>query len=104
MLLGVMSMRCTQCGKENPDDARFCAYCGTSLVVVCSSCNAANPAGAAECAQCGARDFISLSLYEIQLAEIPDIIENLPPELRALFPEKELVEMSAQEAIEHLFG
>ena len=24
-------MYCNQCGKANPDDARICAYCGTSL-------------------------------------------------------------------------
>ena len=23
---------CTACGKQNPDDARFCAQCGTRLV------------------------------------------------------------------------
>jgi hypothetical protein len=23
---------CTACGKQNPDDARFCAQCGTKLV------------------------------------------------------------------------
>ncbi len=25
---------CTACGKQNPDDARFCAQCGTRLVAV----------------------------------------------------------------------
>ena len=24
---------CTACGKQNPDDARFCSQCGTRLVV-----------------------------------------------------------------------
>jgi len=24
-------MYCNNCGKENPDDARLCAYCGASL-------------------------------------------------------------------------
>ena len=23
---------CTACGKQNPDDARFCAQCGTKLL------------------------------------------------------------------------
>ena len=23
---------CTACGKQNPDDARFCSQCGTRLV------------------------------------------------------------------------
>ena len=23
---------CTNCGKQNPDDARFCAQCGTKLL------------------------------------------------------------------------
>ena len=28
---------CTACGNQNPDDARFCAQCGTRLVNVTSS-------------------------------------------------------------------
>lgn len=28
------SVFCTQCGQSNPDDARFCANCGTALVRV----------------------------------------------------------------------
>ena len=28
---------CTACGRQNPDDARFCSQCGTRLVTVVSS-------------------------------------------------------------------
>jgi pSer/pThr/pTyr-binding forkhead associated (FHA) protein len=34
---------CTNCGKQNPDDARFCAQCGTRMVTA----DASAPAGAA---------------------------------------------------------
>ena len=31
-------MRCTNCGAENRDDARFCEHCGTEFVRICSRC------------------------------------------------------------------
>ena len=50
-------MRCTACGHENREGARFCGACATSLVSepVCSSCGAENPAGQKFCDQCGAQ-------------------------------------------------
>ena len=35
---------CTACGKPNPDDARFCAQCGTRLVTADAGPSAAEPA------------------------------------------------------------
>ena len=35
---------CTACGKQNPDDARFCAQCGTRLA---TAADASAPAGSA---------------------------------------------------------
>ena len=50
-------MRCQTCGRDNPDDARFCGGCGTRLAaeVVCDHCGTANAADASFCIQCGAR-------------------------------------------------
>jgi len=47
-----LSMRCVPCGYENEPDRRFCAECGTALVVRCAACGA--PA-AKFCGACGAR-------------------------------------------------
>jgi len=58
----------------------------------------------AECADCEARDFIPQWLYDQQMAEVPEIIEKLPPELRALFPEKEPLDITAEQAVQDLFG
>ena len=46
--------RCSNCGGENPEGARFCASCGESLAPTCPSCGAGVPAGARFCSTCGA--------------------------------------------------
>ncbi len=58
----------------------------------------------AECADCGTRDFIPQWLYDRQVVEHGEIIGNLPDELRALFPEPEPLDITADEAIDQLFG
>jgi class 3 adenylate cyclase len=44
---------CGSCGTENPDAARFCATCGSSLVAGCPVCGAEVPEGARFCPSCG---------------------------------------------------
>lgn len=58
----------------------------------------------AECSDCGTRDFIPLWLYDRQVGEYDEIIDKLPPELRDLFPMPEPLDMTADQAIEDLFG
>ncbi|MDN4161945.1 FHA domain-containing protein [Nocardioides abyssi] len=36
---------CTACGRQNPDDARFCSQCGTKLVTADESTAPATPVG-----------------------------------------------------------
>jgi pSer/pThr/pTyr-binding forkhead associated (FHA) protein len=36
---------CTNCGRQNPDDARFCAQCGTKLVSADSAPTGGEPVG-----------------------------------------------------------
>ena len=45
--------RCGSCGTENPDDARFCLSCGSSLVPACPVCGAERIPGARFCPSCG---------------------------------------------------
>ncbi|RDK10287.1 adenylate/guanylate cyclase domain-containing protein [Cupriavidus lacunae] len=47
-------MRCTSCGSDNPDGARFCKECGARLARRCPNCG--HEAGAADkfCTECGA--------------------------------------------------
>lgn len=49
-------MRCSACGHENREGARFCGACATSLASdpVCFSCGAKNPTGQKFCDECGA--------------------------------------------------
>jgi class 3 adenylate cyclase len=45
---------CASCGAANPDGARFCVSCGSSLVPGCPQCGAEIPDGARFCPSCGA--------------------------------------------------
>ncbi len=45
---------CPSCRRENADSARFCAACGTALVLACAECGADVPAEATFCPSCGA--------------------------------------------------
>ena len=44
---------CVACGKDNPGEARFCLFCGTSLARGCASCGSEIPEGAGFCPSCG---------------------------------------------------
>ena len=48
-------MRCSGCGHENRDDAKFCRDCGATLVVElnCTGCGAAYDPGQKFCDECG---------------------------------------------------
>lgn len=46
-------MLCSNCGRENQDDALFCAGCGEGLSLACSQCGRSNDPHSAFCAGCG---------------------------------------------------
>ena len=48
-------MKCTSCGTENPESAKFCLNCGSPLLLVCANCGTQLPAGAKFCVNCGHR-------------------------------------------------
>ena len=48
------SMRCSNCGSENPDGAKFCDGCAAPLPLQCPSCGALNRASAKFCIECAA--------------------------------------------------
>ena len=45
-------MRCTKCGAENPDRAKFCVECASPFARRCPFCNAENPPNAKFCLEC----------------------------------------------------
>src|SRR5216683_2481393 len=47
-------MRCSKCGRENPEDKRFCGDCGSPLGDRCPKCGADSPPGKRFCSDCGA--------------------------------------------------
>lgn len=93
--------------------ARYVEYKQVEKKFVCANCGGApvhhigrendQTVDWAECSDCGCRDFISQAQYDRQCREYYEILENLPPDLRALFPDKEKSEITAEEAIEILF-
>ena len=46
------AMRCSKCGAENPDRAKFCIECASPFGRRCPSCNAENPPIAKFCLEC----------------------------------------------------
>jgi class 3 adenylate cyclase len=45
-------MRCSKCGAENPDRARFCVECASPFPRRCPSCGTENPPTAKFCLEC----------------------------------------------------
>src|SRR5215207_9612361 len=46
-------MRCSNCGRENAEGAKFCNECGTALLRACESCGTPNAPDAKFCGECG---------------------------------------------------
>jgi class 3 adenylate cyclase len=46
-------MRCSACGHDNPERAKFCLECGARFAVTCAQCSTELPAGAKFCLECG---------------------------------------------------
>src|SRR5262245_64537604 len=47
-------MRCSKCGADNREGARFCDRCGVKFSPKCASCGAENRTDAKFCDSCGA--------------------------------------------------
>jgi hypothetical protein len=47
-------MRCTKCGSDNREGAKFCRECASPLSTKCTVCGALNQPGAKFCDECGA--------------------------------------------------
>jgi hypothetical protein len=47
-------MRCSKCGSDNREGAKFCNDCGTLFGTKCAACDALNQPGAKFCDECGA--------------------------------------------------
>ena len=45
-------MKCPECQRENPEDARFCNICGHSLEIKCPECGRSNPPDSRFCNSC----------------------------------------------------
>ena len=63
-------MRCSKCGAENRETAKFCDGCGAPLEAHCVSCGTLNRAGARFCDGCGA----ALS------SQLPNSVKSPAPE------------------------
>ena len=48
------AVRCSKCRSDNPAGKKFCAACGTALVVLCAKCASENSANSQFCGDCGA--------------------------------------------------
>ena len=46
-------IRCAKCGRENRQERRFCAGCGSALNLKCPQCGVSNEPDEQYCGQCG---------------------------------------------------
>jgi class 3 adenylate cyclase/tetratricopeptide (TPR) repeat protein len=47
-------MRCSQCGQDQPSNAKFCGSCGARMGLGCPACRAVSPLNSKFCLECGA--------------------------------------------------
>jgi class 3 adenylate cyclase len=66
-------MRCSGCGSENPDEAKFCDECAAPLAVRCAACGATNRPTAKFCNACATALAVETTVGKrsSQLAEVP---------------------------------
>src|SRR6202043_1696478 len=67
-MANVGNTRCTKCGADNRESAKFCSECATSFAVKCPRCGAANKPAAKFCDECAA-----------SLAPASTILETVQP-------------------------
>src|ERR1700687_4239794 len=53
-MANVRNTRCTKCGADNREGAKFCSECATPFAVKCPRCAATNTPGAKFCDECAA--------------------------------------------------
>jgi class 3 adenylate cyclase/predicted ATPase len=51
--VGRRAVRCSKCRSDNPAGKKFCAACGTALIVLCAKCASENSASSQFCGDCG---------------------------------------------------
>src|ERR1700693_4497863 len=53
-MANVGNTRCTKCGADNREGAKFCSECATAFAVKCPRCGATNKPAAKFCDECAA--------------------------------------------------
>src|SRR5713101_10209777 len=83
-------MRCTHCGTDNPETAKFCIECAAPFPRQCPKCGTENPPQAKFCAEC------ATSLTEQAAASAP--VPRDTPAVQSLPPTARIVERAVPEA------
>ncbi|MCB0874946.1 MAG: AAA family ATPase, partial [Solirubrobacterales bacterium] len=72
------TLKCIECGAENPAAMRFCVSCGADQTATCPDCGAPGLPGASFCGECGA----ALGRRSGEGETPPEIEHDLPEERR----------------------
>ena len=71
-------MRCSKCGSENRETAKFCDGCGSPIEAQCASCGTLNRAGARLCDGCGTA--LSSQRPSVKSTQAPEHRVRVTPE------------------------
>src|SRR5215470_10247819 len=71
-------MRCSKCGAENRDGAKFCKNCAAPIFAKCSSCGAALQPRSKFCDECGAALNLSARVEPIKSSDAAIRIADAP--------------------------
>lgn len=79
------SVKCQNCGHENPSEARFCSQCGFTLTVTCPVCGTVSDGAAKFCSNCGTalHEDATPGKSKPPPSSDQDLSRYLPPELLA---------------------
>ena len=78
-------MRCSKCGADNREAARFCDGCGAQLLAQCPSCGALPRAGARFCDSCGAALLVTAPVTAADRAPLTPLLGGERRHLTVLF-------------------
>ena len=79
------AVRCSKCRSDNPAGKKFCAACGTALIVLCAKCASENSASSQFCGDCGEALNASTVASSNEALAAPEVSDGERRQLTVMF-------------------